>query len=392
MLQKNKLDFSDFFSIPSSEWKRKILEELNTTSGDALVKTSETLTTKGFYASEDLEGLSYLQKFHEHYQVKLPRHWYTAEFLLTPDKPALAELLEAGVDALFLDLDSVKNPAETVQKITSEAPLSYTQLYLRSKLPLTDLIHDSKNLSLMKGCYFRTNLFETYPHSSELLLKEYTQAAQTLSEIPRFKIAGIDSSELHHNNAGPVKEIAYTISLALDLFDHLTEKQLKPIDILSNFSYSFIIGKNYFHEIAKLRAFRLVWDMIATSCDSSFDSFSTTIHCKTDVNAFSQDPYYNILHNTTEAMAAIIGGCDALTIIPFDYNTQQPTAFSSRISRNISLILKEEAYLQYVADPLAGSYMVESLTDQMAQQALDLVKDIEKRGGLRIAMERGMML
>jgi methylmalonyl-CoA mutase len=157
-------------------------------------------------------------------------------------------------------------------------------------------------------------------------------------------------------------------------------------------SFFFAIGMNFFMEIAKLRAARLLWaELIAPFKPIKSESLAMRTHCQTSgVSLTEQDPYNNIMRTTVEAMAAVLGGTQSLHTNSFDEALALPTPFSSRIARNTQLVIAEETGIPHVIDPLAGSYYVESLTASLAAAARELIKEVEALGGMTKAVASGM--
>jgi methylmalonyl-CoA mutase len=171
----------------------------------------------------------------------------------------------------------------------------------------------------------------------------------------------------------------------------LTQRGIKSPVAASKIRFSFGTGSNYFQEIAKLRAARLIWSVVTNGFDpGQSENIKMDIHCVTsEWNKTVYDPYVNMLRTQTEAMSAILGGTDSLTLEPFDIVFRHPDEFSERIARNQQLILKEEASFDKVADPAAGSYYIENLTTLIAENAWKLFLEVEDKGGFLACLKSG---
>jgi methylmalonyl-CoA mutase len=171
----------------------------------------------------------------------------------------------------------------------------------------------------------------------------------------------------------------------------LTDRGIEPGMAASKIRFSFSIGSNYFFEIARLRAARLLWSVITDKYNpADRASCRMEIHCTTGRwNKTMYDPYVNMLRTQTEAMSATLGGTDSLTVEPFDAAFRKPDRFSERIARNQQLLLKEEAYFDKVADPAGGSYYIEKLTRLIAENAWDLFIETEGNGGFIESLKSG---
>ena len=190
----------------------------------------------------------------------------------------------------------------------------------------------------------------------------------------------------HYANSGAtiIEELAFSLAQANEYIARSDNKQ----EVANSIEFSLGIGSNYFFEIAKLRALRRLWPLILKGYNLKEESLS--IHCNTSIwNYAIYDPYVNMLRGTTAAMSAIIGGCDSISVHPFDAVYNEYNKFSDRIARNISIILKEESFLDKVVDPSHGSYYIEQLTDEIAGKTWKLFQKIEAEGGLLENLKNG---
>jgi methylmalonyl-CoA mutase len=181
--------------------------------------------------------------------------------------------------------------------------------------------------------------------------------------------------------------------MATEYLAQLTDRGISVEDAASKIRFSFGIGSDYFMEIAKLRAARILWEQIADAYNvSDKKRFRMEIHSVTKVwNDTIDDPYINMLRTQTEAMSAVLGGTDSLTVNPFDITINTPDEFSERMARNQQLILKEESWLDKVADPSAGSYYIENLTALIAENSWRLFLRAENLGGFIQALNSGFV-
>lgn len=211
------------------------------------------------------------------------------------------------------------------------------------------------------------------------------------SVFPHLKTIHLNASHLSNAGADTVREVAYGLSAGSEYMVQLTQRGIKPLIAASKIRFSFGIGPDYFMEIAKLRAARLLWSTIIKGfIPDEYEKVKMNIHCVTSRwNKTAYDPYVNMLRTQTEAMSAILGGCDSLTVEAFDTVFRKPDEFSERIARNQQLILKEESYFDKVADPVAGSYYVENLTSLVADNAWKLFIKTEESGGFLEALKAG---
>ncbi|MDC0222714.1 methylmalonyl-CoA mutase [Gammaproteobacteria bacterium] len=231
-----------------------------------------------------------------------------------------------------------------------------------------------------------------YPpnHSMRIVADIIEYCSQNL---PQFNTVSISGYHMLEAGATCTQELAYTLADGLEYVRSAMNKGLDIDDFAPRLSFFFGIGMNFFMEIAKLRAARLLWsEMIQKEFSpKNPKSLMLRTHCQTSgVSLTSQDPYNNIVRTTIEAMAAVLGGTQSLHTNSFDEALALPTPFSAQIARNTQLILREESGLTKVVDPLAGSYYLESLTGSMIDETRKLIEEVEDLGGMTKAIQAGV--
>ena len=215
----------------------------------------------------------------------------------------------------------------------------------------------------------------------------------TATHMPKFNSISISGYHMQEAGATNVQELAFTIADGIEYVRTAIDSGLNVDKFAPRLSFFFAIGMNFFMEIAKLRAARILW---ATLMKEKFDpknekSLMLRTHCQTSgVSLTSKDPYNNVMRTTIEAMSAVLGGTQSLHTNALDEALALPTEFSARIARNTQLVIQEETGITNVVDPLAGSYYVESLTDQLVKEARVLIDEVEDMGGMTKAVESGM--
>jgi methylmalonyl-CoA mutase len=210
--------------------------------------------------------------------------------------------------------------------------------------------------------------------------------------MPKFNSISISGYHMQEAGATCVQELAFTLADGLEYTRAALSKGLKIDEFAPRLSFFFCLGMNFFMEIAKLRAARLLWARMIKQFDpQKAESLALRTHCQTSgVSLTEQDPYNNIIRTTIEAMAGVLGGTQSLHTNSFDEALALPSPASSRIARNTQLIIAEETGIPKVIDPLGGSYYVESLTHAVAAAAWDLIQEVEALGGMTKAVESGM--
>ena len=216
--------------------------------------------------------------------------------------------------------------------------------------------------------------------------------AYTAQHMPRFNSISISGYHLQEAGANAALELAYTLADGLEYVRAALGTGLDIDDFAPRLSFFFGIGMNFYTEVAKLRAARLLWsELIEPFGPKNPMSRALRTHCQTSGWSLTeQDPYNNVVRTTIEAMAAVFGGTQSLHTNSFDEATSLPTEFSARIARNTQLILQEETGIPHVIDPWGGSYLMERLTHDLAARARELMREVEELGGMARAIESGV--
>jgi methylmalonyl-CoA mutase len=215
----------------------------------------------------------------------------------------------------------------------------------------------------------------------------------TANHMPKFNSISISGYHMQEAGATNVQELAYTIADGIEYVRTAINSGMDVDKFAPRLSFFFAIGMNFFMEIAKLRAARILWATLMEEKFAPKDDRSLVLrtHCQTSgVSLTSKDPYNNVMRTTIEAMSAVLGGTQSLHTNSFDEALALPTEFSARIARNTQLVIQEETGITNVVDPLAGSYYVESLTDELVKAAREIIDEVEEIGGMTKAVETGM--
>ncbi|MFZ4061905.1 MAG: methylmalonyl-CoA mutase [Polynucleobacter sp.] len=213
----------------------------------------------------------------------------------------------------------------------------------------------------------------------------------TAKHMPKFNSISISGYHMQEAGANQVLELAFTLADGKEYVKTALAKGLDVDGFAGRLSFFFAIGMNFYLEVAKLRAARLLWWRIMKSFEpKNPKSLMLRTHCQTSGWSLTeQDPYNNVVRTTVEAMAAVFGGTQSLHTNSFDEAIALPSEFSSRIARNTQLILQEETHITSVIDPWAGSYMMENLTQEMADKAWEIIQEVDGMGGMTKAVESG---
>jgi methylmalonyl-CoA mutase len=403
--------FSEFQPVDKEQWKARAIEDLKGADYNKKLvwRTIDQFDVEPYYTKDENSTLDYLQDFiyrgDPDNGTPGPRHWLNVPKISDTGTDqatsAAVGLVENGADGVYFDLHDAEN-ADVVALANGMAPLKCYTVYKAERRPLQSfaeaLLHRSPHMHLGDRARGRINfdpiqirtLTGAWDEPSLQLLKELITA---LKPYPRFHALTVSSSHIHDSGATASQEIAFLLNSMVDYLDLLTQRDVSAADVIDSMCFEVAVGTSYFMEIAKIKALRILCAKILEQYTGA-PAAPERIFVHSISSTWSKtifDPYVNMLRNTTEAMSAIVGGCNALTITPHDVRLSKRDASSSRITKNISIILKEESYFDKAADPAAGSYYIEQLTDKLVHGALDLFLDIEAQGGFIKAFHKGVV-
>ena len=291
------------------------------------------------------------------------------------------------VEQLFDGIDIEKLPI-LMQPEKVYFPLSalLVAYFEKSGVDLTQLkgCAGADPIGILVRCGMSIPIDETYDRLTQMV-------RWSADNAPNFRQIGIFTHNYHDSGANVVQELAYGMATAVSYIRALHERGLTVDEAAGSMQFIFAVGSNFFIEVAKLRAARMVWAQIIEAFGGNADSQKMRIHVRTSrFNKTTTDPYVNMLRVTTEAFAGAVGGADSIQVAPFDSTIRPPDEFSQRIARNVQIILQEEANLTKLADPAGGSYYVEYLTNEIASKAWEMFQEIEATGGMVAALEAGL--
>ena len=230
------------------------------------------------------------------------------------------------------------------------------------------------------------------PMSPAAVLEQMADlAAWTAANFPHVRAVAVDTSPYHHAGATAVQDVAFAAATGVAYLRAMLEAGMTIDTAAAQILFSMNVGTHHFLSIAKLRALRRVWSRIFTASGGS--DAAMQLHVRSSDRVLTKrDPYVNLLRNTVGVFAAGIGGADVITSVPFDQLLGLPNEFSRRVARNTALILQEESHLNRVVDPAGGSWLLDSLTDEVAAKAWEFFQEIERQGGMLVALENGWVV
>ncbi len=415
MAKKKKL-FEKFPPVSAGEWMEKITADLKGADFNKRLvwKTRDGLSVMPFYRHEDLEKLPHASLLPGDYpfvrgtQVD-GNSWLVRQDITVTDWAAAngraLELLMKGVSSLgFVIADPQSATPETVARLLDGIHLESVEINfsiagrakellaaIRAHLVTAGADPAAVRITISADPLGRLAANGTLCVPVSEGLDYLAGLVSEAADLPGVRCVEPAGTLFSNAGAGPVAELAYTLSLAGDYMAALTERGIDAGTAARSVRFTFGTGPDFFPEIAKLRAARILWATIVRAYGAPSDE-AAVMHAHSVTGRWNKslyDPYVNMLRTQTEAMSAVLGGAESVTVEPFDTVFRTPGEFSERIARNQQLLLMEEAHLDKVADPGAGSYYIEELTAMMAKEAWKLFLEIEQEGGFLEALKKG---
>ena len=417
-VDKEKL-FTEFPPVTTQQWEAVIEKDLKGADYEKKLvwKTAEGFHVKPYYRAEDMEKLPFLgAKPGEFPFVRGTRrnnNWRVRQTILVHDPKeanALAlEVLMRGVDSLSFRIDNPNLLAADIDALLKNIDLSAIELHFEGFGSANAAEHLADKLEAEKK--YNPDELRISNGNDALVFKISTLGDPTCMEKGGYcleKVGGVIKRFLPYkrarmvsvwgnifNSCGAtiVQELAFALSAGHENLVRFMDYGLTIDQIARSMQFKFSVGPNYFMEIAKFRAARMLWANIVNQYKPERAcSAKMRIHAVTsDFNMTAYDPYVNMLRGTTEAMSAALGGVDSMEVLPFDFAFDEPGEFSMRIARNVQLLLKEESHFDQVVDPAGGSYYIENLTASIAEQAWKLFREVEEKGGYLEAFKAGFI-
>jgi len=424
------------------DWEKKVAEELDGEPIDSLIwETLEGIDVKPLYTADDLEEISHLDSFPglppylrgPRATMYAKRPWtvrqYSGFSTAEESNQFYRDNIAAGQTGLSVAFDLATHrgydsdhprvtgdvgkagvaidTVEDMQILFDQIPLKKMSVSMTMNgavIPIMAMFivaaeeqgvaQKELNGTLQNDILKEFMVRNTYiypPKASMRIVADIIAYAS--KQLPKFNSVSISGYHMLEAGATCTQELAYTLADGVEYVRAAIKKGLDIDSFAPRLSFFFGIGMNFFMEVAKLRAARLLWAELIEKefAPSNPQSLMLRTHCQTSgVSLTSQDPYNNIIRTTIEAMAAVLGGTQSLHTNSFDEALALPTPFSAQIARTTQLILKEESGLTNVIDPLAGSYYLESLTASLVNEARKLIEEAEELGGMTRAVQAGV--
>jgi methylmalonyl-CoA mutase len=370
--------FDEFSTVSASAWKQKIQMDLKGADYNKtlLWNTEEGITVKPFYTSEDSKN----------HVVDLPKKGFNICQSIFVDDVKIANNL--ALDALKRGASSIQFTATNTfdfKTLFENINTKTTTLYFQFHFLNSDFIIQLSQFINSKNAFYYTDIIGNLAKTGNWfsnLKTDHQSLEKIVKEVPNS--IGIDASLYQNAGASIVQQLAYTLAHANEYLNHFGNESVNQIHV------KFSVGSNYFFEIAKLRAFRILWKTLAKEYFSETKNIHILVKPSTR-NKTLYDYNVNMLRTTSECMSAILGGADAISNISYDSIYHKSNEFGERISRNQLLILQQESYLKEAQSFANGAYYIDSITNQLAEKALEVFKLIEKGGGFLKQLKEGII-
>ena len=407
---------TEFPPISTEQWEATINKDLKGADYEKKLvwRTDEGFNVRPYYRAENLKDVDYLNTLPAEFPYTRGtkadnNHWEIVQEIEEADPQkanAIAlDALKRGATTIAVNASNLSN-ATALATLLDSIDLNKTGVqfnHVKSYLDLMKLFlqyieEKGYDKQLVSGSINFDPLIYRLKHnkfyfSQKEDMMQTVELLNMVEGMKNFKLINVNGIVLHNAGSTIVQELGYTLALANEYLAFCTENGIKPEKVASRMQLTLSVGSNYFMEIAKLRATRLLWSTIVAqykpACDCAYKIRINTV--ASTWNKTLYDPYVNMLRSTTEGMSAVIGGSDAISLQPFDVAYKESDDFSRRIARNVQVILKEEAFMDRVVDPAAGSYYVETLTNAIAEHAWTLFQSVEANGGALKAIEDGSL-
>ena len=415
---KSEKLFTEFPPVPTEKWEEVITADLKGADYERKLvwKTGEGFNVRPYYRAENLEGIKFLGSQAGEFPYVRGTHahnrWRVHQTVsVVCPKEANAEalkILNAGVDSLGFciasadfsaaDLDMLlKDICIPAVEITfcGEKMANVAELVL-AKVEKEGIAKEDVRIAfcidpLVKGLSSKGDFCSP---NGEKCIARIVELIHKTKEYKHVRIVTVAGQTFGNSGSTIVEELAFTLSAGHDYLVRLTDAGLDVDAAARKLRFSFSVSSNYFMEIAKFRAARMLWANIVKGYGPA-KNCACKMHIHAETSRWNQtvyDPYVNMLRGTTEAMSATIAGVHSLEVMPFDASFENPTEFSKRIARNVELLLKNESHFDQVVDPAGGSYYVENLTQSIAAEAWKLFLEIEQKGGYTEAYKAGLIV
>lgn len=395
--------YGEFNETSLAEWQEKIIKDLKGKTPEEVSKTTQDgITIQPHYHRENVKHNNGIPAVSP-YLRGLKRETGAAEIVEIIEgsdskklNAIILKALNSGATALQINVDR-----PDLKTLLNDVDLRYISTWFNGNSP-EQTINEFENVvkekqlnpQEIKGSY----CFD--PLGNSLLTGKKQNSRQVIEllaehhqNLPRFGFIAVNAKHYHNAGGSQAQEIAFALSQAHQYLVDACEAGVPLDEFTARIIFKTACGTEYLSEIAKLRALRSLWAYIVDRYKPEFEcSSATKIYFETSYRfAAVADEYNNLVRNTVQCMAGMVGGADALAVLPFNQPYAQPTPFTRRMARNISLMMQEESFLDKVIDPAGGSYAIDHLTDELSQKAWTLFQEVESKGGFNACVENNFI-
>ena len=412
--EKEKL-FKEFPSPTAQEWLDKIQIDLKGADFNKKLvwRTNEGFNVQPFYRREDVLKLKTPEAFPGEFPFvrgnkKADNSWYVRQNIDAEDAVAAnakaLDILNKGVDSIGFRIPSKKVNSDFITTLLKDIDCTAVETNFvtckRHSLELADILvayFESKGYDkeAVVGSIEWDPIEKMVLSGKDItpLLAFAPQLVNALKDYPKFRCITVDAVSLNNSGAYIVQELGYSLAWGNEYLNELVEAGVEPTLAARKIKFNFGVSENYFMELAKFRAARLLWADIVKQyepdCDCACEMCVNAVTSEYNMTLF--DSYVNVLRSQTETMSAALAGVHSIVVTPFDKIYQTPNEFSERIARNQQLLLKEESHFDKVVDPGAGSYYIEELTTSLANEGWKIFLNVEDEGGFLEATKKGII-
>lgn len=416
MAEKYNNLFEEFPPVSTQQWMDKITADLKGADYNKKLvwKTNEGFDVQPFYRAENMAEVSFLNSLPGEFPFvrgtkKTNNEWLVRQSIAVTDlaeanKKALNYLMR-GVDSLAFVFNGGDVTVADLEVLLKDVCLPAVEVNfvgccsVKVAEAFAEYVKKAGyDLAEVKGSveydpFGKFAVTGVLRNGAEHVLANAAKLIGLTSEMKKFKTLAVNGKNFGNAGASAVQELGFSLAQGAEYLTALTEKGVEIDAVAKKLKFNFSVSANYFMEIAKLRAARLLWAQIVKAYGPKCDcSPKMTIHAETGSwNKTVYDAYVNMLRTQTEAMSASLGGADSITVLPFNVAYEESNEFSDRIARNQQLLLKEESHFSKIADPAAGSYYIEELTAAIAENAWKLFVDVQEKGGFIAALREGFI-
>ena len=408
---KEKL-FTEFSPTTTEQWIEKITTDLKGAPFDKKLvwRTNEGFNVFPFYRLENVKDLKTINSLPGEFPYlrgnkKKDNTWFVRQDIKVSDpaeanKKAL-DVLNRGVDSLMFSLGHAEVDEQFIETLLAGILPQYVELNFAC------CMKKAENLAKLLVAYFKKNNYPladlkgsidydfmgkmmTRGHERQDAVATMKALIEATAELPQYQVIGVGAFNLQNAGSFIYQELGYALAWGAEYLNLLTDAGVAAETVNQKMRFNLGVSPNYFMEIAKFRAARLLWANIMATYTDNKEACKIHMHAVTSTYNLSVfDAHMNLLRTQTEAMSAALGGVDSMTVTPFDVTYEEPNDFSERLARNQQLLLKEESHMGRIVDVAGGSYYIENLTVAIAEQAWKLFLAVEEDGGFYAQVKAG---